>query len=112
MTAAAGDRLTLEAGQLQVLLDVLRDRGYCTVGPVVRDGAILYDEISRTEDLPLGWTDQQEAGTYRLAEMTRLSSATSLDLSRGNASSTHPAKNSGRSKTSTASSASSRWITP
>lgn len=51
---------------LQGLLDVLQRAGYCVVGPTVRDGAIVYDEIRDIGDLPGGWTDRQEAGTYRL----------------------------------------------
>lgn len=49
------------------LLDTLRDRGYEPVGPVLRDQTIVYDRISCVDDLPSGWTDIQEAGTYRLA---------------------------------------------
>jgi len=41
-------------------------RSYQPVGPTVRDGAIIYDEIRATADLPVGWTDEQEAGVYRL----------------------------------------------
>ena len=38
------------------------------IGPTVRDGAILYEEISSAADLPEGITDEQEGGTYRLHE--------------------------------------------
>jgi Fe-S-cluster-containing hydrogenase component 2 len=48
------------------LLAALAERGYQVVGPTVRQGAIVYDRIASTEDLPSGWTDRQEAGTYRL----------------------------------------------
>ena len=48
------------------VLQALRDDGYLIVGPVVRDGAIVHDEISGIADLPAGWTEVQEAGTYRL----------------------------------------------
>lgn len=51
---------------LQVLLAVLQRSGYLVVGPVVRQGAIVYDRIDDIHDLPRGWTDRQEAGTYRL----------------------------------------------
>lgn len=36
------------------------------VGPQVRDGAIVYDELNSATDLPAGWTDEQEGGRYRL----------------------------------------------
>ena len=51
---------------LDQLLGALAQRGYKVIGPTVRDQAILYEEISSTADLPEGWTDEQEGGTYRL----------------------------------------------
>lgn len=56
--------LTLDG--LEALLRLLRGEGYQLVGPTVRDGAIVHAEISGIEDLPVGWTEMQEAGTYRL----------------------------------------------
>ena len=51
---------------LQALLEALRDRGYRVLGPTVRDGAIVYDELASAEELPVGWTEDQDAATYRL----------------------------------------------
>jgi hypothetical protein len=48
------------------LLAALRRRGFSTIGPVRRDHAIHYDEIAAATDLPIGWTDRQQAGRYRL----------------------------------------------
>lgn len=48
------------------LFAALKKREYTLVGPSVRDGAIVYDTLETTEDLPIGWTDEQEAGTYRI----------------------------------------------
>jgi sulfhydrogenase subunit beta (sulfur reductase) len=48
------------------LIDALRRRGYAVVGPTVRDGAIVYEELERADELPIGWTDHQDGGTYRL----------------------------------------------
>ena len=61
-----GDKVIVEREHLQQLLDTLRQRGYQIVGPTVRESAIVYDEISSVKDLPEGWTDEQEGGTYRL----------------------------------------------
>ena len=61
-----GDKVVLERQHLQHLLDVLSKRGYRILGPTVRDQAIVYDEVRSLEDLPAGWTDEQNAGTYRL----------------------------------------------
>jgi ferredoxin len=51
---------------LGALIEALRRRGYLVLGPTVRDGAIVYDELERDEDLPAGWTDRQDGGVYRL----------------------------------------------
>ena len=58
--------LRLDSSHLQRLLDVLTDRGYRVIGPMVRDGAIIYDDIASVDELPIGWTDHQDSGTYRL----------------------------------------------
>ena len=63
-------RYILEGKDFQQLLDALTRKGYQIIGPVSRDGAIVYDEVKRTSDLPVGWTDQQEAGRYRLQRRT------------------------------------------
>lgn len=51
---------------LGLLLRELAARGHRVLGPTVRDGAIVYDDIAGTADLPAGWTDRQDAGRYRL----------------------------------------------
>src|SRR6476620_2000428 len=51
---------------LQALIGALAARGYKVLGPTVRDGAIVYDEIEGVAHLPAGWTDGQDAGRYRL----------------------------------------------
>jgi len=49
-----------------VLLKALQKKGYRTVGPMVRDGAIIYDELNSVDDLPIGMTDEHNGGSYRL----------------------------------------------
>ena len=56
----------LTADGLEALFAALCRRDYRLVGPTVRDGAIVYDEIRSPADLPAGWTDEQDGGTYRL----------------------------------------------
>ena len=51
---------------LEALVGTLRGRGYRVVGPLVDQGAIVYGDLQSAEDLPKGWTDVQEAATYRL----------------------------------------------
>ena len=64
MATHAASILTLP--QLDQLIASLHSRGYQVVGPAVRDGAIIYDVVEKISDLPVGWTDEQEAGHYRL----------------------------------------------
>jgi ferredoxin len=56
----------IESSGLDDLVDALRARGFTVLGPTRRDGAIVYEELDSAADLPIGWTDVQEAGTYRL----------------------------------------------
>jgi sulfhydrogenase subunit beta (sulfur reductase) len=53
-------------GGLDELLGALRRRGFTPIGPTVRQGAIVYEELESASDLPAGWTDVQDGGTYRL----------------------------------------------
>ncbi|MGO8949693.1 MAG: 4Fe-4S dicluster domain-containing protein [Ktedonobacterales bacterium] len=48
------------------LFAALHTLGFQIVGPTLREGAIVYDELATVDDLPIGYTDEQEAGTYRL----------------------------------------------
>jgi ferredoxin len=61
-----GDDAVLDPGGIDRLIAVLTARGYRTLGPVVRDGAIVNAEISGSHELPAGWHDDQAAGRYRL----------------------------------------------
>jgi ferredoxin len=56
----------IERRDFDELLGALTRRGYTIVGPTVRDRAIVYDEIRAAADLPVGWTDEQDGGHYRL----------------------------------------------
>ena len=63
-----GKQVIIAKPALQRLFDTLKDAGYTLVGPTLRQGAIVYEEIERVEELPVGWHDVQEAGTYRLEQ--------------------------------------------
>ncbi len=65
-TPTAGAKAIISPDGLQALIGALARRGYKVLGPCVRDGAIVYDEIASLKDLPVGLTDRQEAGRYRL----------------------------------------------
>ncbi len=58
--------MVVVAEGLDRLFEALRRREFTVVGPTVRDGAIVYDELESAADLPTGWTDEQDGGHYRL----------------------------------------------
>src|SRR5437868_12326789 len=60
------DHVFLEHEHFEQLFTVLRSREYQVVGPTVRDHAIVYDTLTSVADLPVGYTDEQDGGTYRL----------------------------------------------
>lgn len=62
----------LAKGDLERLFDTLSEKGYRIVGPIVRDGSVVWETIRLVSDLPIGWRDHQEPARYRL-EQTRSS---------------------------------------
>ncbi|MBD2327976.1 4Fe-4S dicluster domain-containing protein [Alkalinema sp. FACHB-956] len=63
---STSDRYVIDRQHFQQLLDALMHSGYEVIGPTLRDQAIVYDTLTQVEEFPIGWTDEQEAGTYRL----------------------------------------------
>ncbi len=64
--SAEGDRYVLSRKDVSRLLEQLHQRGYTVLAPRVHEAALVYGEIRSVEELPSGWTDRQEGGTYRL----------------------------------------------
>ena len=65
---AGGAIRFLRRGELQRLIDVLAREGYEVIGPTIDQGAIVYQSIDEIDQLPVGWTDQQEPATYHLIQ--------------------------------------------
>jgi ferredoxin len=61
-----GGPLVIDHDGLGQLLAALRGQGFRLVGPTLGDGAIGYGDIGSVADLPAGWTDEQDGGSYRL----------------------------------------------
>jgi ferredoxin len=57
---------TLDLEGLQALLDLLAADGFTVLGPTVRDGAVVPGRVGSLDDLPRGWGDEQQPGSYRL----------------------------------------------
>ena len=56
----------IERAELDGLLDALWQRGYTVIGPTVRSQSLVYDEVHSADELPGGWVDVQEGGSFRL----------------------------------------------
>ncbi len=65
-TVTPGGSRRLDRKDFPAFLTSLQRAGYRVIGPTVRDGAIVYGEVQDVTDLPVGWTERQEAGRYRL----------------------------------------------
>ena len=68
MTDVRSTKFALEPDDLQWIIAKLDSHGYRVIGPTVRDGAIVYDTVAHLDNLPVGWTDRQDAGQYRLEQ--------------------------------------------
>ena len=65
-TPRTGDSVIVERSALDALLGSIARQGYQVLGPTVHEGAIVYREVRSAADLPIGWGDEQDGGTYRL----------------------------------------------
>lgn len=63
-----GSKILIAHEDFQKLIDLLLTEGYEVIGPTVRDNAIVYDEIGSVSELPIGYTDEQDGGSYRLSK--------------------------------------------
>lgn len=52
--------------QFEELFSLVKKAGYKLLGPRLHNGVIIYDELQSAKDLPIGWTDEQDPGKYRL----------------------------------------------
>ncbi len=66
MTDQKKKLVVIEASELQNLIDVLRKKEFQIYGPSIESSAIVYQEINTVGDLPVGWSDSQDSGHYRL----------------------------------------------
>ena len=58
--------VAFERSEFDSLFSALQKKGYLVVGPTLQDNAIVFDELESVADLPAGWTDEHEAGHYKV----------------------------------------------
>jgi len=62
-----GDAAVIDSAGLDALIRILGALGYDTLGPVVRDGAIVPGKVAGLADFPVGYHDEQGPGHYRIS---------------------------------------------
>ena len=67
-SAIVGETVLLRRKGFADLLLALKSAGYKVIGPTVREDAIVYDEIGDVAQMPIGLTEAQEPGAYRLRQ--------------------------------------------
>jgi ferredoxin len=60
------DTWILPKPRLDDLIRLLLQEGFEVIGPRIEQQAIVYGPIQSAKDLPVGWTDRQVPGSYRL----------------------------------------------
>jgi ferredoxin len=66
MTDAASTCSLLPKARLDDLIALLQGDGFEVIGPHIEQQAIVYAPLRTADDLPIGWTDRQAPGSYRL----------------------------------------------
>jgi ferredoxin len=67
MTSQSGrDHRLLPKPRLDDLIRLLAADGFEVIGPRIDQAAIVYGPLNSASDLPIGWTDRQAPGSYRL----------------------------------------------
>jgi ferredoxin len=60
------EKAVIDCDGLGCLIAALQQAGYQVIGPRAVDGAITYEPLDDVRQLPVGWFDEQDGGSYRL----------------------------------------------
>ncbi len=61
-----GSTVSIKKPTLDTILARLREAGFETIGPRVKNETLVYDHVDTLEQLPRGYITEQEAGQFRL----------------------------------------------
>ena len=64
-----GSFFSIEASQLQTIDRHAARTGLSNGWPTVADGSIIYADLASVDQLPLGYIDRQDGGSYRLEKL-------------------------------------------
>jgi len=63
-----GSTAALPKPQFDAILARLREKGFQTVGPRLRDDAVVYGPVANLADFPQGFTSEENAALYRVVK--------------------------------------------
>ena len=66
--STATEKFVVSRASLNALPGLLQTDGYEVWGPTITDGAIAYAPLEQVSDLPVGYSDEQAPGRYRLRQ--------------------------------------------
>jgi sulfhydrogenase subunit beta (sulfur reductase) len=69
--STSSPKLLLARDDFQVLLDLLAREGYHVLGPTTDGRGILYEELTSVDQLPVGYTEKQDGGSYQLVKSSK-----------------------------------------
>jgi len=61
-----GSTVTIEKPAFNLLLSRLKDEGYQSIGPRIKNESLVYEQIESLDDLPQGYSTEQKPGYFRL----------------------------------------------
>jgi sulfhydrogenase subunit beta (sulfur reductase) len=61
-----GSTISIQKEVFDIILSRLKEAGYQTIGPRVKNDTLVYEPIESLDQLPKGYVTQQEAGRFRL----------------------------------------------
>ena len=61
-----GSTITIEKLAFNTLLSHLKEEGYLSIGPRVKNKSLVYEQIESLEDLPQGYSTSQKPGRFQL----------------------------------------------
>jgi hypothetical protein len=61
-----GSTVSIQKPKFDLLLARLKEAGFETFGPCIKNETLVYDAIDSLDQLPRGYVTEQEAGHFRL----------------------------------------------
>jgi ferredoxin len=61
-----GSTISIQKAALNTILGRLREAGFQTIGPRVKNDTLVYEPVDSLDQLPRGYVTEQEAGHFRL----------------------------------------------